>query len=1434
MACIVGFSSGAWAQDVEADEDNPLITIVQPTGETQLTSNCTWKPEKGNDNYLEENNAAFYDEGNYLGTLIDGSQQTYWHSDPTNMNLNNEDCYIQVDLMRDDLKQMYFMLNRRYDYYTPGNTYRCGATPIKLEIQVTNTPDDETSWKKAVMLTDIPLAADDQYNWPYMTLLNFSEPYRYLRLVPRLSASASASQAFPYWTISEIQFYPAKKIEDYSQVLQNVVDSIYDLKFDFQVGTTPGYVSQKALDNYNTTLSNALDLLDKSPTNDELKAAIASVRQAVVDIKASVVPISEGWYFIESNYDQFAAKQPNVVKAFYSNDKNLFWGNLDENDAAYYYYLKRMENGTYTVRCGLNDMYIGTIDGDARISTVYVPMAKADTMYQNLSPIGNGSFYINSVLNRNVYHPLGHNNGEGTGGNIVPASIWEPNSTWKFVEADGTKIPDLVAQNEKKEKAQALLDSLKDARFLVFNQMQPVNGLIKTASQMSSNCAWTAANDVDQLIDNNHDTHFHSTTGMDLYVDDEYIQIDLQRTDISKFSIEYWGRNDGVAAGVEWHDSPNKFIVKATNTPDDETSWKEITTLSKGFPGNIHNAHYLSPVIDMKEACQYVRLYVKSTTSKTKYWNISELQLYSQPFEASESSMYAKVPEFKKAVDDLQTIITKADEHINSLEIDGTELEGLAESMEALNEIINSKDRIQAIVDKAGYLAKKLYTKNTSGDIGLIKEVNTQDDGTNQLWSNCTWTTIDQNNDNYSFNAEFIEDNYNLLGALIDNDDQTYWHSNPSGSIAPPSEAYLQIDLKRNDVASFAFRIDRRNDLYLGSNRRGTMPSNAIVYGTNDETIGTDVNGSCSQWTEITALKDIPNPNSDASYWPYFTDEVTPAMPYRYLRFRFTMVHSNLPYVSFSGFQVIEGKDLYDPEKSQYVYVEGMKEAADRMTNLAASVQKKLDNGEATLVDGEELQEAIDAVNALYQDRTGLDKLIAEGQKLVENTETGEEMGQISDEQLLVALDAAITAAQEKQTNTGKFNEVKKNLEDALDAVYANVKSVESGKWYYIKSETFDEDKAGANYYPERSEVKGAALYVLSSYSKGAVEGQYSAGNQLRWGMDDIKNIPTEGDIDAVWRFVPAPDSLGKRVYYIQNMHTGWYMGNCNIAGGDYYMSGSATPFPFKVTFIGHGQFNIEAMGGDRPNKLVSFGDNARQVRLDESSTSDYNTRTSFTFEEFNTDENTQVAVRYENNSARIVTFPFDVRGLDLNDNVHAFQIHSQPSETTLGLVEKTEFKAGEPFILVIGDTTSYIDNHDRVELMLETPMDLSVKSDTVNGLVAAMNGASLKASGYGYFNTNVLCVSDSTKKAVSINAHSGYIDSGLITPLEGEPDVVISVFGEGVLNSIKKAVLEGNAKVNVYTVDGTLVKRNVKAADAVKGLARGIYVVGKKKVLVK
>ena len=54
--------------------------------------------------------------------------------------------------------------------------------------------------------------------------------------------------------------------------------------------------------------------------------------------------------------------------------------------------------------------------------------------------------------------------------------------------------------------------------------------------------------------------------------------------------------------------------------------------------------------------------------------------------------------------------------------------------------------------------------------------------------------------------------------------------------------------------------------------------------------------------------------------------------------------------------------------------------------------------------------------------------------------------------------------------------------------------------------------------------------------------------------------------------------------------------------------------------------------------------------------------------------------------------------------------------------------------------------------------------------------------------------------------------------------------------NKVKviNAADQAKQRVDVYSVDGKLLKRNVKVSEAQKGLSKGIYIIGKEKVSVR
>ena len=86
---------------------------------------------------------------------------------------------------------------------------------------------------------------------------------------------------------------------------------------------------------------------------------------------------------------------------------------------------------------------------------------------------------------------------------------------------------------------------------------------------------------------------------------------------------------------------------------------------------------------------------------------------------------------------------------------------------------------------------------------------------------------------------------------------------------------------------------------------------------------------------------------------------------------------------------------------------------------------------------------------------------------------------------------------------------------------------------------------------------------------------------------------------------------------------------------------------------------------------------------------------------------------------------------------------------------------------------------------------------------------------------------------AVTIGGRSGYINPRLVVNEDGDADLIIGSTDKITLvNSVVLA--KATDRVNVYTIDGKLLKKNIKATEAQKNLNKGIYIIGKNKVAIK
>ena len=354
-----------------------------------------------------------------------------------------------------------------------------------------------------------------------------------------------------------------------------------------------------------------------------------------------------------------------------------------------------------------------------------------------------------------------------------------------------------------------------------------------------------------------------------------------------------------------------------------------------------------------------------------------------------------------------------------------------------------------------------------------------------------------------------------------------------------------------------------------------------------------------------------------------------------------------------------------------------------------------------------------------------------------------------------------------------------------------------------------------------------------------------------------------------MWRIVQLKDS----VYAVQNRANGLYLGrrqDLTNNSSHNYITLSKEPMPMQINLLGRGQYEIVPLDStcayypaqaDKVNPTTgkpyspTYENNLplhSQVRgfymvwWGSGTERGYNTGSAYTFMEIDEDEAPSDNIEYpvKDNDICIKSFPFELNaegGLMTTSgtaSIYAlknFTVDSENNETTIELTEIKKAAAGEPFILVTGNPAEAVEGlQDSVNMYVDMSAvtEYDGTNKIVNGLVAAVYGDSIKSPGYGVFTDAVLKTTEEGKTTY-VKGLSGYIDAKSVVAGTGNTDLTIK--GSGILNSIEK-IDEAlrNGKVDVYTVDGKKVRSAVKETDAGKGLTKGVYVIGKKKVLVK
>lgn len=188
-------------------------------------------------------------------------------------------------------------------------------------------------------------------------------------------------------------------------------------------------------------------------------------------------------------------------------------------------------------------------------------------------------------------------------------------------------LSDLYKLYAQAEEITSPLDKVPDYSLLLPTNTAESN-ILTSADQLSTNKQETREGPISNLVDGDKNTFFHSTWS----VGNEdnafaYLQIDL-RGAYKDLLLDYTKRyNFTVNKGY-----PTQFHVFATNTPNDEASWKDCG-YSNQLSYNYDHQESGRTILNLEGDYQYIRLQVEKTGDMGQcagnlYFSLSELLIY--------------------------------------------------------------------------------------------------------------------------------------------------------------------------------------------------------------------------------------------------------------------------------------------------------------------------------------------------------------------------------------------------------------------------------------------------------------------------------------------------------------------------------------------------------------------------------------------------------------------------------------------------------------------------------------------------------------------------------------------------------------------------------------------------------------------------------------
>ena len=696
--------------------------------------------------------------------------------------------------------------------------------------------------------------------------------------------------------------------------------------------------------------------------------------------------------------------------------------------------------------------------------------------------------------------------------------------------------------------------------------------------------------------------------------------------------------------------------------------------------------------------------------------------------------------------------------------------------------------------------AKRLYNQNTTYTYGDKQIIDAS-----QIYSN---------NSSIAEGKDF--------SVLIDGTNTAHWNSAWDTETNPGETHYLRLQTVDPEGLpdSVILYYEERNDATWHR-----APSKLRVSASND----------ANEWTYLYVLekpdittRDLTNHIAD----PFYV-LVNGIKGYQYVRFEFLAVQpdycfNNHPVAEFSELNIMPVTGV-DP--SSLTQSASYKVVSDALYDAIQAGQKEILAGTAT-------QATIDLISKAIIDFNNVnvaDSIVSMAKLNIQNLTDGEMIGEFP----ATALDTYNSEAQAaideyeaaSEKNSTVYTTVINALKAAYDKLYPQMVKPEEGKWYVLQLAD------------ESTQERMDNVMVAG----GGYAHTDSRGNYSYWLTDQTIDMVAEDEL-AHFLFKANEDGT----YTIQNAGTGFYNGPETGSGNgtyDYRPIQWYEPDSINIIPFGSGQIGLRLQSGRyfyQNPAWLSWGMEYQTHDGTQGLGSKYAWIPLLTTSLTDAVQQTDSAAQ-----GRVITItkPYELTGLPMLDNGNVLQGYKVVGKLTaeesadsivtayqLQALEDDRIPAGQPVVYIVdADGTGKYNAGKQCYFTFHAVIDGEVTNepDTVNGLAGTLDQIFTPVDHYGYFTED--SVYDEPAGA-TIGFQRGVLIPWLVEQVpDAQVDKVIYVKGNGMLNDIKDIIVEDQKeKVDVYSIDGVLIRRNVARAGATNGLAKGIYIVGKQKVLVK